>query len=265
MLPVLRIFNHNISMYSLAILVGIAFGTLFAVYHFSKYHDIPKEDIFYAILFGIIGLGIGAKLLYIITNIPFLIQNASRLEFWPTVLALLQAGFVFYGGLIGGILGIYIYSKAFKVSFKKLLLIIVPVIPLVHAFGRIGCFFAGCCHGMEYHGFGSVVFTNSPFVKPELLNVPLFPSQIVESICNLIIFIILLVTYKKMKDSYKPIALYCILYSIVRFVLEFFRGDTVRGFLLNLSTSQWISILIFIVGIGILIYNNKHKENMQNT
>ncbi len=265
MLPVVNILGKDIGMYGVAIFVGLVLGTLFAVFHFSKYYDIKKEDLFYAILFGIIGLGVGAKLLYIITIIPDLIQNAYRLDLWTTLLAIFQAGFVFYGGLIGGILGIYIYSKLFKISFKKLLLIIIPVIPLVHAFGRIGCFFAGCCHGMEYHGFGSVVFTNTPFVKPELLNVPLFPSQIVESICNFIIFIIILCTYKKFKNTYKPIALYCVLYSIVRFVLEFFRGDTVRGFLLNLSTSQWISILLFVVGIGIFIYDHKQKNKEQNT
>lgn len=254
MLPIINIFGRDISLYSLLFFFGITVGTLFAVFHFSKYTDLKKEDIFYSILFGTIGLAVGAKLLYIITAIPSIIKSFQDAGFITTIQNVLQSGFVFYGGLIGGILGIFIYSKLFKISFKKLLLVIVPCIPLVHAFGRMGCFCAGCCYGMEYHGFGHVVFTNTPYAPN---NIPLFPSQIVESICNLIIFFILILTYKKFNGTYKTVGLYCVLYSIVRFTLEFFRGDTIRGFLLGLSTSQWISIFIFIIGLVLFFKKSK--------
>lgn len=109
---------------------------------------------------------------------------------------------------------------------------------------------------MEYNGWGHIVFTNTPYAPT---NVPLFPSQIIEAICNLLIFAIIIVTYKRFKGTYISIAIYCILYSIVRFVLEFFRGDAIRGFLLNLSTSQWISILLFLIGIIVIMFNSKRK------
>ena len=254
MLPYINIFGFELATYGLIIFIGVAIGSFIAIQYFSKFFDIKKEDIFYAILYGIIGVIIGAKLLYFITNIPFLIENYNNLDLWNTFLQMLKGGFVFYGGLIGGIFGLFIYSKQFKISFKSLCLILVPVIPLVHSIGRIGCLCAGCCYGMEYHGFGAITFHNS-LLAPN--DIPLFPMQIVESICLLIIFVILLLTYKRLLGTYKTIGLYCILYGIVRFVLEFFRGDLIRGIFFGLSTSQWISIAIIIIGIVILAVKRK--------
>lgn len=257
MLPTFKIFGYEFASYGAIIFLGLIIGSIVAVQYFSKFFKIKKEDIIYAILYGIIGLGIGAKLLYLLTNIPFLIENYENLNFWDTLIKMLKGGFVFYGGLIGGILGIFIYSKQFKINFKGLLLIIVPVIPLIHSIGRIGCLFAGCCYGMEYHGFGAITFYNSSLAPN---GIPLFPTQIIESICLFIIFIVLLITYKRFLGTYKTFGLYCILYSIVRFVLEFFRGDLIRGVFFNISTSQWISIAIFIIGIAIFIYEHKKKN-----
>ena len=109
---------------------------------------------------------------------------------------------------------------------------------------------------MPYDGFGAITFDHSP-VAPN--GVPLFPMQIVETICNLIIFIILLITYKKFLGTYKTVGLYLILYSIVRFTLEFFRGDLIRGIYFSVSTSQWISVALLIIGIAIFIYERRKK------
>lgn len=253
MLPYISIFGYEIATYGLIIFIGFFIGGIVAIQYFTKFFDIRKEDVIYCILYSIIGVGIGGKLLYIITNIPFLLENYNNLDLYNTFLQMLRGGFVFYGGLIGGILGIFIYSKQFKISFKSLILILAPVIPLVHAIGRIGCLCAGCCYGMEYSGFGAITFHNS-FIAPN--EVQLFPMQIVESICNLVIFFVLLLTYKRFLGTYKTIGLYLILYSIIRFILEFFRGDLIRGIYFSLSTSQWISIILFILGIVILKKKN---------
>lgn len=249
MLPYINIFGYNIATYGLIIFIGIFIGAIISIFYFTKFFNIKKEDVFYCILYAVIGVGIGAKLLYIITNIPFLIENYQTLDLYNTFLQMLKGGFVFYGGLIGGILGVFIYSKQFKISFKELLLILLPVVPLIHSIGRIGCLCAGCCYGMEYHGFGAITFHDS-LLAPN--DVPLFPMQVLEAICNFIIFIVLLVTYKKFLGTYKTVGLYLVLYSIVRFTLEFFRGDLIRGIYFSLSTSQWISIVLFIIGIAIL-------------
>lgn len=257
MLPTINIFGFEVASYGLIIFIGIIIGGIIAIQYFSKFNELKKDDVLFAILYAVIGVGIGAKLLYILTNIPFLIENYQTLDLWDTLMQMFKGGFVFYGGLLGGILGVYIYAKQFKISFKSLLLTLLPIVPLIHAIGRIGCLCAGCCYGMEYDGFGAIVFHNS-VLAPN--NVPLFPMQIVEAICNLIIFIILLCTYKKFLGTYKTLGLYLILYSIVRFILEFFRGDLIRGIYFSLSTSQWISIILLIFGIAIFIYEWRNKK-----
>lgn len=257
MLPTINIFGFEVASYGLIIFIGIIIGGVIAIQYFSKFNELKKDDVLFAILYAVIGVGIGAKLLYILTNIPFLIENYQNLDLWDTLMQMFKGGFVFYGGLLGGILGVYIYAKQFKIPFKSLLLTLLPVVPLIHAIGRIGCLCAGCCYGMEYDGFGAIVFHNS-VLAPN--NVPLFPMQIVEAICNLIIFIILLCTYKKFLGTYKTLGLYVILYSIVRFILEFFRGDLIRGIYFSLSTSQWISIILLIFGIAIFIYEWRNKK-----
>ena len=111
----------------------------------------------------------------------------------------------------------------------------------------------------------SFIVVGAFYVKPQNWipfapnGIPLFPTQIIEAVCNLVIFFILLATYKKWIGTYKTLGLYFILYSIVRFTLEFFRGDLIRGIYFGLSTSQWISIVLFVIGVGIFIRNAKKK------
>jgi len=254
MLPYIIIFGKTYATYGIIAVLGIVVAICFAEFYFSKFYDLKKEDIFYASMFALIGVGIGAKLLYIITIIPDIIQNLNMLNVKTLISKILNGGFVFYGGLIGGVLGLLVYVKIFNVSFKKLSMILIPTVPVFHAIGRIGCLCAGCCYGMPYDGFGSIIFKNTPYAP---IGIPLFPMQIVESTCNLIIFIIVLLTYKRYNGTYKTIALYAVLYSIVRFSLEFYRGDVSRGILWGLSTSQWISIALFIVGIILFAYSRK--------
>ncbi len=256
MLPYINVFGKIYPTYGVLAFLGIVVAISFGIFYFSKFYDIKKEDIFYCSMFALIGIAIGAKLLYILTVIPYIIHNFNTIDFKTLIPNLFQGGFVFYGGLIGGILGILVYSKLFKISFKKLSAILIPTVPIFHSIGRLGCLCAGCCYGKEYHGFGSITFYNTQFAPT---GIPLFPIQIIESICNLIIFIIILLTYKKYVGTYKTVSLYAILYSIVRFVLEFYRGDVARGILLGLSTSQWISIILLIIGIGLFIYENKRE------
>ena len=130
----------------------------------------------------------------------------------------------------------------------------IPYIPLGHAIGRIGCLLAGCCHGFEYYG---------PLaVKSEILadGKMYFPIQAVESVMNIIIMIILLLYRKKTDEKdvsgHGILILYLLLYSIMRFTNEFFRGDSVRGVRI-LSTSQWISVALFVACIAAIIFRKK--------
>jgi phosphatidylglycerol:prolipoprotein diacylglycerol transferase len=188
---------------------------------------------------GISALIIGfvcAKLLYCIVDIG---------EFMNNPMAVLSGnGFVVYGGLIGGILTAAFCCKFKKVSFLKYFDLAAPSIALAQGFGRIGCFLAGCCYGRETDSCIGIVFHKSLFAPNQIR---LIPTQLISSAGNFLIAIILLLYDRKGSRSGKTGALYLALYSVGRFVIEFFRNDY-RGNVGMLSTSQFISIIVFAIG-----------------
>ncbi|HHU73225.1 MAG TPA: prolipoprotein diacylglyceryl transferase [Clostridiales bacterium] len=254
MLPYITFMGRTIAMYGLMVLIGVLAATCVAVYLGKGI--IKTEDIIFSILFGTIGVIIGAKVLYLTIEAPWIIAHWDDLmNNKELFMHLLTGGFIFYGGLIGGLLMVFIYCKKYHIPIFKLISIITPAIPLAHAFGRLGCLFAGCCYGIHYEGFGHIIFHNSP-VAPN--NIPLFPTQLSESILNFIVFIILFIYAKKRKGSKNTLALYLVLYSIMRFFMEFVRGDLIRGIYFGLSTSQWISILL--LGFALWLFFQKPKN-----
>lgn len=259
LLPTFRVFGVDIAMYGLMVLAGIAAGIIVAVLR-AQITAQKKDDLFFASLYGAIGTVIGAKILYLITILPDIIRNFDYLiHHLDEASILLTGGFVFYGGLIGGVSAILIYCKQYKLRFFPLVEALTPSIPLIHAFGRMGCFFAGCCYGIEFPQPIGMYFSKSP-VAPH--NVPLFPVQLLEAILNLVIFAILLYVARRRRRPGVIIGSYLIMYPISRFTLEYFRYDEYRGFFLGLSTSQWISIALFIAGLYLVIHTvQKHRKS----
>ena len=158
------------------------------------------------------------------------------------------SGFVVYGGIIGGLLVIYGYCKIKKMDFLAYLDLMVPSVAMAQGFGRIGCFLAGCCYGKETDCFLGVTFTNSAFAPN---GVSLLPSQLFMAAGDFVIAAVLIWFAAKKPLKGKVSALYLILYSIGRFLVEFTRNDD-RGTVGALSTSQFIGI--FILVFGILMY-----------
>ncbi|MCL2632134.1 MAG: prolipoprotein diacylglyceryl transferase [Coriobacteriia bacterium] len=220
----------------------------------NRYSEsIEFQQALFAYLYGVIGLGLGAKLFYLLQALPLVLpllkQEALSSEL---LLDILTKGFVFYGGFIGGVAGVYIYSRQFKKPFAPLAETLIPAVPLAHAFGRIGCFMAGCCYGMPYEGRLSIVFELSE-VAP--LHIHLFPVQLLES-ALLFALAAFLVIYDR--NARKPRSLfgwYLLLYGLIRMLTELFRGDALRGSFLFFSTSQWISVVLIITAIVILMRN----------
>jgi len=131
---------------------------------------------------------------------------------------------------------------------------------LVHIFGRLGCFLAGCCHGRPTDSYIGIIFTDAAcYADP--LNTPLFPSQLMEATYIFIIMMILLFIRKRRKFYGQLFLLYIILYAIGRSVLEIYRGDSARGFIIEdyLSHSQFIALIL--LGAGIYIYTLLAKRN----
>ena len=237
MLPYLHIFGISIPSYGLCMALGMILAFLYA-YHTSKKYSFSFISL---IIIAVcpIGFGLlGAKLLYILVTYDFSEVVRRTLAGDTSIIA--GDGLVFYGGLIGGIIGLFIGLLIAKEKFHPVDKIVTPCVPLGHAFGRIGCFMAGCCYGVKYDGFLSVTFPLAGVTEPVL------PVQLFEAVLNLIIFSLLILIRKRSRIS--PLPVYFLMYSVVRFVLEFFRGDEIRGFANGLYTSQWISIGMFAAG-----------------
>lgn len=259
MLPTFQLFGRTIGMYGLMIVIGLIFGISLALLRSRKY-SMPMIDVLFASFFGSIGLFVGAKLLYIITIIPKLITYYKIFLDNPSLLnSMLIGGFVFYGGLIGALVGFYIYCRLYKISLLPMLDLIAPSIPLIHGLGRIGCLFAGCCYGFPYNGPGHITFHLSQIAPHDIA---LFPTQALESVLNFIICVLLLLYARRAHKQGHVLGIYIILYSIMRFVMEFFRGDMVRGYLLHLSTSQWISLLLLPLGIWMMVGKRSQVHNL---
>lgn len=178
---------------------------------------------------------LNARILFMIAMIPSM--NPVTLN--ELIHYFLNGGLVFYGGLFGTILGIIIVSKFRKRNVKEILNFAAPAFPLFHGFARIGCLLAGCCYGIEW-SWGIVLADDPEIVR--------FPVQAFESMCDFLIFAYLIFRKKQKLGNMRT---YLLSYAICRFILEFFRGDVVRGIWFGgLSTAQYISIFL-IVSIGI--------------
>ena len=249
MLPFFTIFGHPIPMYGLTIVFGAALGVLLAVYS-PRNRDIPRQDIFFSACYMGIGVFIGAKLLYLLIALPqlFLQPDAPKLSL-PLIAALFSGGFVFYGGVFGGLFFLRLYTRKYRLPYMKTLEALIPSVPLIHAIGRVGCFFAGCCYGMPAAAPWGVTFRLGSAAPA---GVSLLPVQLYETGLNLILFVILLLYGKKRPAEGKLLGCYLVGYACLRFFLEFFRYDAARGMLFGLSTSQWISLLLLPMGIFLL-------------
>lgn len=212
-------------------------------------HDVIFSIFFVVVIFGFIS----AKLLYYITIFDQIIAN-------PSLLLDIGSGYVVYGGIIGGALAGYVYCKKQKLDFLQYADIAMPSVFLAQGFGRIGCFLAGCCYGAETSSFLSITFHNSALAPN---GVALIPTQIYSSLFDFAACALLIYLSSKQLKKGQVTCLYLIIYSIGRFIIEFFRGDLERGYVGQLSTSQFISIFVLIAGIAMYIYLRK-KDSQQS-
>lgn len=243
---VFSVFGLNIPVYGLLEYAGVAIAILIAFLLLKK-RGIPVWDFVGAAGYTLIGSIIGAKLLFLAVSLKDIIE--SGIPF----IAVLRGGFVFYGGMIGGTLGMAIYARQFKMPFFDFADITIAVLPLAHAFGRVGCFFGGCCYGKEYDGPLAVTYHSSANMNTPL-ETSLFPLQLVSAAGLLCLFAVLLTVFlRRPSERGLVTSLYLILYPIGRFVIEFFRGDAERGVYFSLSTAQWVSIVVLCVGVALFV------------
>lgn len=234
--------------YGLMIAIGTCFAFIIAMFR-AKRKGLDADFVFdVGFLSGAMGI-VGTRILFYIVEIPNIIKD-------PSILWNFSYGYVVYGGIIGGVLTGFIYCKKKQKNFLDYFDLIMPSIVIAQAFGRIGCFLVGCCYGKETSSKFSILYHHSIMAPNE---VHLIPTQLISSAGDFLIFFILIFFAKKKRKSGRVGAMYFILYSIGRFLVEFLRNDY-RGSIGFLSTSQLISIGILLIGILLFCVTRGTKE-----
>lgn len=237
--------------YGLMIAVGVLAAYLTTEYRAKKL-KYRQEHVFPMFMCCLIGGIAGAKILFWITEWKFFVQNPAG------YLMNFADGFVVFGGIITGVLTGVLYCRANGLSFAAWADLILPPVALGQAFGRIGCFLAGCCYGKETSLPFGIVFRHSEFAPN---GVRLIPTQLLSSGLDFLNFLILLWISRRTKREGMVTACYLIFYSVGRFFLEFLRGDMGRGTVGIFSTSQFISILTF-AGAAIWMVGQGHVSQL---
>jgi phosphatidylglycerol:prolipoprotein diacylglycerol transferase len=226
--------------YGFLIACGALSGFIYTAYQAKRLYGVKTETVQTLVILIIIAAVVGGKFFIIFEDVGRYLSDPAQL------LKNFSNGFVFYGSLIFAIPTMLLFFRHHKLPTFGMLDIMAGTTCIVHAFGRMGCFMAGCCYGTEHAGLLSVTFTD-PQCSAEPLNTPLHPTQLYSSLMILTILAIILFVSRRKQFDGQLFMLYLMLYAIGRSVIEIFRGDLDRGFIIDgiLSNSQFISLLIF--------------------
>jgi phosphatidylglycerol:prolipoprotein diacylglycerol transferase len=204
-----------------------------------------NKDIFFDLGVVILFYGIiGARILYVLLNLSFYLQNPKE------IIMIQHGGLAIIGGITSGIVSALIFMKRKGLPVLSTFDLLVPYMALGQSIGRIGCLLNGCCYGMPSK-FGFYF---------EVHDEVLFPTQALSSLLLLILYIILRIKQEKSKPGTKGMIFvnYILFYSAGRFFVEFLRADSLRLFF-NLTIFQYFSIVLFLYGT-ILYYRIKWKK-----
>ena len=255
MLPTINIGPLRISSFALMVFLGVLFYLGFSLFVLIKIEKKSKRVIKEALTVSALSfaaLFVGALLF---NSLFHTIENG-----YPTF-----GGITWEGGVLVGFCAFILLShfivKRERGREIELFSSVMPGIVMAHAFGRVGCFLGGCCFGRITEGPLGVVFPDGspaaelyPNTQTGVGSFTVLPTQLFEAGFELVLFIVMITLYKRIKND--NLAIYLVFYSIFRFVLEFWRGDNRGATGLSLSPSQLMSILLFALGILIFLFSH---------
>jgi len=265
MYPVLfRIGNFPINTYGVFLALAFLCAILITV-KLAERDGLPRQKIYDLSLWMLLASLIGSKILMLFTEPEYRDHPLQLLS-----LDFLRSGGVFYGGLLGAVVTGYFLMRRFKLPWWKTADACAPGIAIGNFFGRQGCFAAGCCWGKPTSLPWGVRFTELGHeITGVPIDVPLHPTQLYESFSMLIVFFFLLWLHKHRRFGGQVILFYALLYSIIRFAIEFVRDDP-RGDILGLtsmtglSTSQIIGLIVGAASLILLVIRwRKNKKVLQ--
>jgi phosphatidylglycerol:prolipoprotein diacylglycerol transferase len=254
MYPVLfEIGGISVYSYGFMIALGVVAGISYMFLQGKKEVGLTFDQANSLFLLIFIAAFVGGKLFLFFEEPSKYITNPGKL--------LAGRGFVFYGSFLLAIPTMLWYFKKQKLDTYKMLDVMAVVTCLVHLFGRLGCFMAGCCYGLPTSNSWGVVFSD-PLCQAVPKGVLLHPTQLYESFYIFLVMLFLLYMRGRRKFYGQLFLLYLMLYAIGRSVLELFRGDEARGYVIGkfISHSQFIALLILIATL--YVYSQWSKGNV---
>ena len=262
-IPAFDLFGRPFGPFSLhmygVLLVAALLSALWLAGRLARRHGVDPQKVQDLGIASIIAGLVGAKLLLVVVD--FDQYRASP----RALLDVLQSGGVFYGGLLGGIPVAWWYIRKHALPLFTTLDVLAPAVALGQAVGRLACFAAGCCYGAPSTLPWSVIFHNEDAhaLVGVPLGIPLHPSQLYESFGAFVLLFVLLAVLKRRRFQGQVFALYLLAYAVLRFSLEFFRGDVARGTVFGgaLSTSQFIAIVVAFLTLAALPVIAKRRQD----
>ena len=226
-----------LNIYSYGAFVALGFGiAAYLIYRRASEFGLDKNSVLDLLILILIGGITGGRILYVGLNLSYYLSEPLE------IFMLSKGGLVWYGGFIFGLIIFIWYTRKKGMNFWTVADLVAPYIALAQGVGRIGCFLNGCCYGVNNH-----------------------PTQIYSSAALIVIYFILRSRQNFRHFTGEIFLGYCILYSIKRFLMEFLRADNIKVYL-NLTMSQYVSVLVFAAGLGIFIYRIiKWKKGFLNS
>ncbi|MDG5492551.1 prolipoprotein diacylglyceryl transferase [Psychroserpens sp. SPM9] len=239
---------NTITIYAYPICILI--GSLLAIYILRKKEKASQHYFFsyQLLLIVLIAAFIGGKLFLFFETPLNYIKHPEHIT------KIISGGYVFYGSFITCTISLILYLKIHNIAILKSLDIIVLSTTILHAFGRIGCFMAGCCYGQAFE-FGMMFPKSYPH--------KVHPTQLYEAAFLLLVFLLLNRRYKTKHFHGEVFSLYLFCYAVGRFIIEFFRGDH-RGTIMDgsVSHSQFIAFILCLLSSFLFL---KLKRNSPST
>ena len=239
----------RIEFYGLIMALAMILGVVVACLN-AKKRGLKSTDIFILACYVLPLAIIGARIYYVLFSLDQFTSFWQVFEIW-------NGGLAIYGGVIGGAIGVLLFCLIHKKNFFAVADIAVPSLILGQAIGRIGCFFAGCCYGIEVTNPEHMWFP----LSTQIDGVWHYSTFFYESFWNFLVFAgLMCVLYlaKPIKEYGVLMSLYLVFYGIGRAWIEGLRGDSL--YLGSIKVSQFLSILLIIAGVALitLIYVYKY-------
>jgi len=251
MLPkIFTIGNFFLPTYGILIALAFLVG-LFVTIRLARQVHLPEEKITNLVIYCALAGLVGAKLLMFLFDWRVYWNRPSEIFSLSTLMA---AG-VYQGGFVLAVIVAILYMTRNGLPILETCDVFSPGIAIAHAIGRLGCFAAGCCWGLETHVPWAVTFTNpdAKEISGTPLNVPLHPTQLYESAANALIFVFLYWRFRRTHFAGEIFGWYLMLYSTARFIIEFFRFHE-QGLHAGFSITQWISLGTLAAGAWLIAW-----------